>query len=55
MAADGAIYSAMSGTGASVFGVFRAPREALEARDLLRTEGYGAWVVYRADRGVEEM
>ncbi|MBQ5343383.1 MAG: 4-(cytidine 5'-diphospho)-2-C-methyl-D-erythritol kinase [Oscillospiraceae bacterium] len=53
MAADGAVYSAMTGTGAAVFGVFQRPREALEARDLLRTEGYGAWVVYRADKGAE--
>ncbi|MBQ3999464.1 MAG: 4-(cytidine 5'-diphospho)-2-C-methyl-D-erythritol kinase [Oscillospiraceae bacterium] len=53
MTADGAVYSAMTGTGAAVFGVFQRPREALEARDLLRAEGYGSWVVYRADKGVE--
>lgn len=53
MIADGAVYSAMTGTGAAVFGVFQRAREALEARDLLRTEGYGAWVVYRADKGAE--
>ena len=52
--ADGAVYSAMSGTGASVFGVFQRSREALEARDLLRAEGYGAWVAFRAEKGVEE-
>lgn len=54
MMADGAVYSAMSGTGASVFGVFQRSREALEARDLLRAEGYGAWVAFRAEKGVEE-
>ncbi|MBP0969612.1 MAG: 4-(cytidine 5'-diphospho)-2-C-methyl-D-erythritol kinase [Oscillospiraceae bacterium] len=53
MTADGALYSAMTGTGAAVFGIFPRAREALEARDLLRAEGYGAWVTYRADRGVE--
>ncbi|MBR2740865.1 MAG: 4-(cytidine 5'-diphospho)-2-C-methyl-D-erythritol kinase [Oscillospiraceae bacterium] len=55
MTADGAVYSAMTGTGAAVFGVFPGSREALEARDLLRTEGYGAWVAFRSDRGVEEI
>ncbi len=53
MSADGAVYSAMTGTGAAVFGIFQRSREAMEARDLLRTEGYGAWVVYRAEKGVE--
>lgn len=53
MTADGAVYSAMTGTGAAVFGIFQRAREAMEARDLLRTEGYSAWVVYRAEKGVE--
>ena len=53
MRADGAVYSAMTGTGAAVFGIFQRAREAMEARDLLRTEGYSAWVVYRAEKGVE--
>jgi len=53
MSADGAVYSSMTGTGAAVFGVFARQREALEARDLLRTEGFGAWVAHAADSGVE--
>ena len=50
----GAVYAAMTGTGAAVFGMFRYFREAAACRDALRGEGYGAWTVSPVGKGVEK-
>ena len=50
----GAVYTAMTGTGAAVFGVFEAGSRALsECCSGLRKEKYGAWIASYKGRGVE--
>ena len=53
MCAQGALYAALTGTGAAVFGIFSNYRQALSCRTLLREQGYGAWVAQPTAAGVD--
>ena len=55
MRREGAVYAALTGTGAAVFGVFRGYRDSLRCRDELRSAGYGAWSAQPRPAGVERV
>ena len=52
---EGAVYAALTGTGAAVFGVFRGYKDSLRCRDELRSAGYGAWSAQPRPAGVERV
>ncbi|MDO5137291.1 MAG: 4-(cytidine 5'-diphospho)-2-C-methyl-D-erythritol kinase [Oscillospiraceae bacterium] len=52
---SGAYYSALTGTGACVFGMFSKYSAAIKCRDLLRDQGYGCWTALPVSAGVEQI
>ena len=53
MREQGALYAALTGTGAAVFGIYANYKTALACRTVLREQGYGAWVAQPTACGVD--
>ena len=52
---SGAYYSALTGSGACVFGMFSKYSTAIQCRNLLRDKGYGCWTALPTSVGVEQI